>query len=103
MKIKEFRDKLGLSQKALGDKLGLTPVSILKYEKGLAEPSIDTLKKMSNIFGVSVDTIIENNTEFLDMRMLDDNIKTLVNLVLKLNPANADKVIGYINGLQDKK
>ncbi len=103
MRIKEYRDKLHLSQKALGAKLGLTSVSILKYEKGISEPSIGTLKRMSEIFGVSVDTIIENDTQFLDLRMLDDKIKSLVELVLHLNPTNADKVIGYINGLQDKK
>jgi len=38
MNIKELREKTGLSQKAFGERLGLSPQSILNYEAGKNVP-----------------------------------------------------------------
>lgn len=103
MKIKEYRESLNLTQKELGEKLGLSSVAILKYEKGLSQPSVDTLKNLSKIFAVSVDTIIDNECDMLDLRKLDDKTKTLLNLILQLNPNDIDKVTGFIYGLSSNK
>jgi len=36
--IKEIRNQLGLTQKQLADKLGVTHISVWKWEKGRAKP-----------------------------------------------------------------
>lgn len=38
--------------------LGVTEMTISNYERGEREPSIDNLKKMADIFGVTVDELI---------------------------------------------
>ncbi len=61
--LKKLRENSGMSQQKLADKLFVTQQSIYKYENGLAFPTIDTLKLMSEIFDVSIDYIVENDNQ----------------------------------------
>lgn len=58
-RIKELREKKGISQQALADVLDVTQQSIYKYENGLSEPSISTLKDIANYFETTIDYITE--------------------------------------------
>lgn len=58
--IKNLRDLHKISQQKLADAVGLTQQSIYQYENGIAEPDIETLKKIANYFEVSVDYIVGN-------------------------------------------
>ncbi len=93
---------MNLSQKQLGKKINLSSTSIYKYENGKAEPSIEVLIKLADLFGISVDTLIEHKGEFIDKRKLEDNTKHLIDLVLKLDKDLTDKVIGYIEAKTEK-
>lgn len=53
-RIAQERKKQGLSQEALGDRLGVSRQSIYKWESGAALPEIDKLVALSRLFGVSV-------------------------------------------------
>ena len=53
-RIAQRRKELGLSQEALGDKLGVSRQSIYKWESDSALPEIDKLIALSRLFGVSV-------------------------------------------------
>lgn len=59
LKIKEFREKKGLSQEKLGEILGLSKQTISSYELGTREPNIETLVKISIVLDVSVDELIQ--------------------------------------------
>ena len=48
------RKELGLSQEALGERLGVSRQSIYKWESGTALPEIEKLIALSKLFGVSV-------------------------------------------------
>ena len=48
------RKELGLSQEALGERLGVSRQSIYKWESGAALPEIEKLIALSKLFGVSV-------------------------------------------------
>lgn len=56
--LKQLRMSRGLSQQALAEKFNLTQQSIYKYENGLAEPDIETLKNFSIFFGTSIDYLV---------------------------------------------
>lgn len=60
-RIKILRNKLGLTQRQLGKLLTVSQQAIHQYENSESEPDISTLKKMSEIFGVSIDTIVKND------------------------------------------
>ena len=53
-RIAQKRKELGLSQEALGDRLGVSRQSIYKWESDSALPEIDKLIALSRLFGVSV-------------------------------------------------
>ena len=53
-RIVQKRKELGLSQEALGDRLGVSRQSIYKWESDSALPEIDKLITLSRLFGVSV-------------------------------------------------
>lgn len=53
-RIAQQRKKLGLSQEALGEKLGISRQAISKWEADASVPEIDKLIVLSKLFGVSV-------------------------------------------------
>ncbi|MCM1154246.1 MAG: helix-turn-helix domain-containing protein [Roseburia sp.] len=53
--IRECRKKAKLSQKELGKKLGVSQQHIAQYERGKRQPKIETLRKIANALGVSID------------------------------------------------
>jgi transcriptional regulator with XRE-family HTH domain len=54
-KVKEAREILGLSQGALGEKVGVSQRSITAYETGAAQPRGGTLRKLAHALNVSFD------------------------------------------------
>ncbi len=63
MKIKEFRLKKNMTQAELAKRLGAERSTVSMWEKGSNKPDRDMIKKLSEIFGVSVDDIICEDTE----------------------------------------
>ncbi len=57
-KIKQLRDTLNLSQQKLADMLGVTQQAVAKWERNKAEPDTEMLKKLANIFNVSIDYLL---------------------------------------------
>ena len=102
MKLQELRIKMGLSQQEFAKKLGVSSTTLYRYENGINEPSIDTLIKMADIFGTSVDNLIGAKTPMLDLKQLDDYQKELIDEILKLSPNKANRVLGYIKSLNEK-
>ena len=57
-KIAALRREKGLSQEALGEKLGLSRQAVSKWEADQAVPTMDNLVELSRLFGVPVDTLL---------------------------------------------
>lgn len=57
--IKKYRKKLGLTQEALARKADISYNTIIKIEsKGIADPRMETLKKLADALGVSLDHLV---------------------------------------------
>ncbi len=56
--IKNARLQKGLNQEETANLLGITRGCYAHYEQGIREPSIDTLKKLCDLFDVSADYLI---------------------------------------------
>lgn len=65
LKLRELRRKINFRQQDLADKFHVSQQAIAKWENGESEPDIATLIKLSEFFGVTVDTLLgierENN------------------------------------------
>lgn len=54
----QLRSKKGLSQDALAEKLHVTRQAISRWETGETTPNIDTLKQLSRLYDVSINTLL---------------------------------------------
>ena len=59
-KLKNLREKKGLLQKELGDKLNISASTIGMYEQDRRDPDFETLKKIANFFNVTTDYLLDN-------------------------------------------
>lgn len=57
MTLKEFREKKGLSQAELGNRVGLKQTTISQYENGSRKPKLAMAKKLADALDVSLDDI----------------------------------------------
>ena len=57
LKIKEFRDQKGLTQKELADLIEMGNTTIANYEKGFRTPKKNTLFKIANALNVTIDDL----------------------------------------------
>lgn len=60
-KIKELRIKNKMSQKMLGEYMGISDRAVSKWESGLSNPSGQNLINLAKIFNVSVEYFFDNN------------------------------------------
>ncbi|MBQ9314288.1 MAG: Fic family protein [Clostridia bacterium] len=61
-KIKKYREIRNIKQSEIADLLGVSPATVSKYEAGSLEPSIESIKKLSELFEVSIDELLKENT-----------------------------------------
>ncbi|MGE5590997.1 MAG: helix-turn-helix domain-containing protein [Bacillota bacterium] len=57
-KIKELRERLGLSQRELAARLNLGSGTIANYETGNRSPDYQTLQRLADLFSVSTDYLL---------------------------------------------
>ncbi len=56
--LKELRLEVGISQRKLGEDLGVVHQTISFGESGSREPDLDMLVKISNYFNVTIDYLL---------------------------------------------
>lgn len=61
-KIMKLRKQNGWSQEELAMQLGVSRQSVSKWESGTSIPDLERIIKLSQIFGVSTDYLIKDET-----------------------------------------
>lgn len=74
MKLRELRNKSGLTQNEIANKLGVSGQTILNWENGIYEPKINQLIELADLFEVSIDYLVERKT---GANKIDDICKEL--------------------------
>ena len=59
MMIAALRKEQGMTQLELAEKMGVTDKAVSKWERDLSCPDISTLPKLAEIFGISVDDLMQ--------------------------------------------
>jgi transcriptional regulator with XRE-family HTH domain len=62
-KIALLREKRGLTQEDLANKIGISRASLSHYEKNRREPDYATMTKLADFFHVSVDYLLGRTSE----------------------------------------
>lgn len=83
--ISSLRHEKGFTQKELAEKLNVTDKAVSKWERDVSLPDINTIPKLAEIFGLSIEELIKSNSQ--------NNIKNrkwkmdyLIDLILKAIP-----------------
>lgn len=85
--LKKLRQKAGLTQKQLAERLWISKATVSYYEQSLRCPSPEILVKLSKIFHVSTDFLlgIEDKKQTLDVTDLsEEDIKLLEEIITRL-------------------
>lgn len=69
--IKKYREICKKTQKEIAEVLSVEPATISKYESGLLEPNISSLKKLSSIFNISIDELLSEETNTFDISSIN--------------------------------
>ena len=63
-RIKKYRELKKMTQKDISEILEVEPGTISKYESGIIEPNIESLKRLAETFNITVDELINNEEKF---------------------------------------
>lgn len=78
-RLKGLRKQMGLTQKQLAERLGITKSVVSYYELQERYPSPEILVKLARIFHVSTDYLLGvEMSQYLDISDLDDEEKLLL-------------------------
>ena len=77
--IASLRKEKGMTQSELAEKMNVTDKAVSKWERNLSCPDINTISKLANILGVSVEELLKSKNQ----NYSTTRIKDLTNLILK--------------------
>ena len=81
MMIASKRKELGMTQMELAEKMGVTDKAVSKWERDLSCPDISSLPKLAEIFGMSVDELMQVKADTKENT--NNKVSEIVNLALK--------------------
>ena len=98
MKLKELRKENKKSQDEVAKFLNLNQTSYGRYELGTSEPTIDTLCKLADYYGVSLDYLVGRDyaNEF---GYLSEDEKALLSAYRRMNKENKIRYFAEAQGI----
>lgn len=98
--LKAIRKIKNLTQEDVANKLNIARTTYQSYENGFNEMNYDILKKISKLFDVSIDYLLENECpNKLDLTALTDKQRKIIEIIQNLNNKNCERIIAYAEGL----
>lgn len=78
--IAGLRKEKGMTQLELAEKMGVTDKAVSKWERNLSCPDIQSIPKLAQILGVSVEDLLQSKQDTAEPRK---NVRETVDLILK--------------------
>lgn len=73
-KIKKLRKTKNMTQEQLGAILNVAKSTISQYENNINIPDVTMLKKISNYFQISIDSLVDNQIQYKPIEKLKTSI-----------------------------
>ena len=100
-RIKVIRKNANITQEDFANQLGVSIMTIRRYESGKQEPKPTTLKKMAEILGVTVKDILIPENEKTESDAFDISENRVLTAFRSLNDNGQKKAIEYIDDLSE--
>ena len=94
-RLARLRKERGLTQQELAEGIDLHVSQLRRYEYGTSQPTLEVLRKLAVVLGVSADTLIFADDE----REMDVDLKTLLEAIEKLGDEEKRMVKTFLNAL----
>lgn len=99
--LKKLRAESKTSQAVLAEAIGVTQQSINKYENHNVEPDIESLRRMADYFGTTIDYIVGHSelrykVEDIQNYALNDDEAEFIAAYRRLTPNQREAVIGVM-------
>lgn len=103
--LRILRRKKNLSQKDLGNKLGLAESTIGMYEQGKRQPDYETLLKIADYFEVTVDYLLSNKNSALTNDPISDDpdLQIAFKEASDFSEEARKQTIDFINYIKEKE
>lgn len=99
-RLRELRKLHGITARQLAEELHLSESSITMYETGKREPSPETLIKIADIFGTSVDALLDHEPTKKEPvaknHELTEQERALIELLGQVPPEKREQVLLYL-------
>ena len=63
----ELRKNRGMTQEAVANILGVSRLSYQRWESGEFEPSLDSVVRLADLFGVSIDYLLDHKSQVCEL------------------------------------
>ena len=70
-KIKKYREEKRMTQRDIAEILEVEPGTVSKYESGMLEPNIKSIKRLSETFGITIDELLKENDDKVDVSKIN--------------------------------
>lgn len=70
-KIKIYRENKNMTQNEIAEILGVKPATVSKYESGALEPNIESLKRLAELFEISIDELLNDQEDKFDISKIN--------------------------------
>lgn len=98
-----LRKRKGYTQKEIAKMLNIAQTTYSGYENGRRQINMQLLKKISEIYEISIDQLLENKkyktTEINDMEIKNDIDATLIKQIEELNDKQKKRLIKVIRAI----
>ena len=79
IRLKKLRNEKHLTQAQVAERISVTPTMVSAYESDLKQPALDTIVKIANLFGVTVDYLVcREDKRYIDISDLTDEEAAVV-------------------------
>ena len=102
LKLQYLRNQKKLTQQEIAKQINITQTCYNYYEKEKRQPSIETLCKLADFYGVSLDYLV--GRQFVnEVGYLTDEQKNVVFAIKKLNESNLNKLLSITLKILDEQ
>ena len=98
-KIKLYRENKKMTQSEIANILDVSPATVSKYESGTLEPNIEAIKRLAELFEISIDELLNDEEEKLDISKINvlDILREQKEMKLKGNLYHNTQIIFAYN------
>ena len=101
-RVKQLRKEHGWSQGELAERVGGDPAQISRYENGRITPSADAGVKLAEVFDVSTDDLLVEDSPRRPFRGAEDALGDRLGTIGELSADDLTLLLGFLDALVTK-